>query len=332
MSGGGGGGGGPNLSLKTPTAKNVFGDVGGGKNKMPTAGNVFGRMSMKNPTGRRPNDSTDEDNAARNAAGEDNKWIQNHLDNAPKREGSMYGDAGYNPEEFGYDRQDLGPVNDEDFYKVDQVGVDQLRGHEAVGADTTGYDVNEMRNMNFDPYRQNALQGVAANSASAQKSAEGAMERSGGLTASDRMNMASRFNRDKIAGSSEARGKYDEMDAQSQFNVGNANQSAQNKQNEFLAGAENLASGNLAAERNAAGNTLTAAQNKQMNDNAAGRTTRNKDLYAEKRRVGEANTTGANAKSKADADRRYKEKGDLYASEQDVWNQKGQFKSGGAIG
>jgi hypothetical protein len=224
--------------------------------------------------------------------------LRDHLSKAPIF-GDMYGEGGYDKDKFGTAWEDY-VLQDLEGYDVSILG----------GEDNPleGYDISEIEGMNFDPYRRNALQDVTATSASDQASAEGALARTGGLSASDRMAMASQFNRDKISGRSGALGKYDQMEATNIYNVGAANASAQTDSNRYDAEQANTA----------------AAWN------AAQKTEQNKALMAEQQRIHDANTKGSYDSGVSDAARRYKEQQDLYASQFDTWKMKGQFMGGGA--
>lgn len=81
-----------------------------------------------------------------------------------------------------------------------------------------------LQGMSFDPYRQQALRDINAQSAAALAGAQTNLAQTGGLSAADRMNLASRFNRDKIMGRQQALGKYAGMEAQSAYDADKANQ------------------------------------------------------------------------------------------------------------
>jgi len=199
----------------------------------------------------------------------------------------------------GYDISRLDP-DAQRGYSISSLDPDKMRGYDTKGYDTTGYDVDErgyqelgdlqMQDaMNFDPYRRNALQDIDASTASGQATAEGAMQRSGGLTAADRMAMASEFNRNKIQGRQGALGKYDEMEAQNlyQTNMANADTanrgtlwgadqrvaneadraSQQNQQNAYLASQDNQQAKYLSDQQNQQNAYLANQQNQAMTQN-----------------------------------------------------------------
>jgi hypothetical protein len=148
----------------------------------------------------------------------------------------------YDPatETFDYDAQGL--FNAADPSKVRSVAGSGtfIRGDDAIGysLDPSSYqasqlsegDLRELDRMNFDPYRRNALQDVESTYASGLAGAQSDLARSGGLTAADRMGLASEFNRQRIAQRQGALGKYDEMEARNIYDVGRANVDMYNRQ------------------------------------------------------------------------------------------------------
>lgn len=82
----------------------------------------------------------------------------------------------------------------------------------------------DLKGQSFDPYRQQALSDINAQTASGLAGAQTNLAQTGGLGAADRMAMASRFNRDKIMGRQQALGKYAGMESQSAADADRANQ------------------------------------------------------------------------------------------------------------
>ena len=104
-----------------------------------------------------------------------------------------------------------------------------------------------LQGQSMDPYRQAALQDIEAGTASGLAGAETRLAQTGGLSAADRMQLASQFNRDKIMGRQSALGKFAGMEADSAAQADRANQM-------FNAQARNaLLEANRAARQQAAG-------------------------------------------------------------------------------
>lgn len=78
--------------------------------------------------------------------------------------------------------------------------------------------------QSFAAQRGQALSDIDVQSASGLASAQTQLAQSGGLSAADRMALASQFNRDKIAGRQGALGKYGAMEAQAASAADKANQ------------------------------------------------------------------------------------------------------------
>lgn len=235
--------------------------------------------------------------------------MQEMIWSQPAYEESVYGEGGYDPEKFGYGREDY--------------DVGSITGYDVGGYDVAqrgglqGYDPTQVEAMNFDPYRRNKLQDVSATSASGLASAQGNLARTGGMSASDRMAMASQFNRDKIAGRSQSLGQTDELEAANRFQVGRENAQAQTGADRYLAGQENLGMFTdqrmqTDANRYLAGAENTAAQELNQAQNVA--------------RMG--NVDSRNAYQRAQAERRYGEAQDLYGGRKDDWTTRGQVMSG----
>jgi hypothetical protein len=138
----------------------------------------------------------------------------------------------YDVQDPSYKAAQMAPVKG---YNIGDYGAAKVDPREAHGYDISGPQaqtvdsIKEMQAMNFDPYRRRALQDVEASSASGQATAESNLARSGGLSAADRMAMASQFNRERISGRQGALGKYDEMEARNIYDVDRTNVGAENQ-------------------------------------------------------------------------------------------------------
>lgn len=255
--------------------------------------------------------------------------MQQMIDTAPDYLEDMYGGT-YDPNKFGYDRQDF-DIDSITGYDPTKLGGE---GFEIGGYDVAqrgglqGYDPTQIDAMNFDPYRRNKLQDVSATSASGQASAEGALARTGGMSAADRMALASQFNRDKIAGRSQSLGQTDELEAANRFQTQMENARAQTGADRYLAGQENLGmftDQRLMTDANRYGSD---AQNRAAEINAAAQTTADQRRGEAQDQLRMQNTSDANAYARANAERRYREQGDLYGGKRDEWMTRGQIMSG----
>ena len=254
-----------------------------------------------------------------------------HVASMPTYSDSMYGPGGYERNRYGTERTgyDLDAIEGYDVAQLGGEGYTLDSYKVADRADLTGYDPTKLQNMNFDPYRRNTLQDVSATSASGQASAEGALARTGGASASDRMALAAQFNRDKIAGRSQAMGKSDELEALNRYQVGNANATAQSEADRYFSEQENkgiFKDQELQTDVNRYdADTSNAAATWQ----AAQDTMRDRDLKTRRSDARMANTREQNQWNWDEQARRYKEQQDLYSTGQDEWKTKGQVMSGG---
>lgn len=235
-----------------------------------------------NAGGYTPNSNVDDDDPYAGMTKEQ-RAVSEHLEDIPQWEQDAWGEGGYDPDKYGYDAESY-EFDEDAYYDPTKLGSE-------------GYELGYLEAQDFDPYRRNALQNVTATSASDQASAEGALARTGGLSASDRMAMASQFNRDKIEGRSQSLGKYDEMESSNLYNVGKAN----------------VGIDNTAAEINAAAQTSRDKASSEL-----AHETRNEEIKA------------ANLRKKEDAARRYKEAVDKYENDYEIWAKEGEFMASGA--
>lgn len=111
-------------------------------------------------------------------------------------------------------------------------------------------DLNRIQNMgqmDFNPMRQNAIGSVNAGVESSNSSTLGALARSGGLSAADRIGAGSEMAKQKSQGTASVMGKLNELQAKNQFDVGRFNTDQrnnlylknlelQNRQNEYNTG------------------------------------------------------------------------------------------------
>jgi hypothetical protein len=103
-----------------------------------------------------------------------------------------------------------------------------------------------LQGMNYNPYREAAQNQASSQASSDYQSLLSGMQQQGPLSASDRMNAAQNFNRQRIIGQLGGAAKYDQAQSQSQFgadqgnlqrsmNVQAANVGAMNDQSKMLA-------------------------------------------------------------------------------------------------
>ncbi len=252
--------------------------------------------------------------------------LQEHVYGRPKYGEGLYGQGGYDPDKFQYEREDYDPSQLEG-YDISRLGSGQ--GYDvAQRGGLQGYDPTQVEAMNFDPYRRNNLQDVNAASASGLASAQGNLARTGGMSASDRMAMASQFNRDKISGRSQVLGQTDELEAGNRFQVGRENALAQTGADRYLAGQENqglFADQRYGTERNRYGADVS---NRNAELNASAQTTANQRIGEARDKLRMSNVQERNQLGRDNADRRYQEQTDLYSNTRAEYDSDGQLLSG----
>jgi hypothetical protein len=269
---------------------------------------------------------------------------QQHVSNQPSYSDMITNDGSYqiqsiDPNQLsGYQIDKLDPSQLQG-YEVDKIGEGDIanREYQELG------DIEKVKAMSFDPYRRNALQDVDASSASGLASAQGDMARTGGLSAADRMALASQFNRDKIQGRQNALGKYDEMSAMNQYQTGLANANIANDATYWGADQRvaNEASrvGNLndatlwnKGQQTLANQYKVGEQNSQRVRNQKLQTDANKYITGERNNAYVSNVDNQNNYAQDSATRKRQAELDAYNAKKDEWMKKGQIMGAQAQG
>ena len=136
-----------------------------------------------------------------------------------------------------------------------------IRGYEVNPYETAGMDSMSMSAQNFNPYRRSALEDVGRTVNSAYQSAQDQLARTGGLSAADRMALASQMNRQKIEGRQGAMDQINMLESKNLYDTQAANVGAINKERFQEMQNQNIANRDLWAGKVDAERFLASSEN-----------------------------------------------------------------------